>query len=428
MKTLRSCILILLCGIIAGYLLLVAVFLVPARSMSGNAAESAAIFAAEGDYPNPLGARNTMLDNYTDALMLGHAAYPGTESPFEKAALSYRLGTGNESTVDDFIQLYASPGGAAQTERIGYARYWHGYLLVLRPLFAILNYPQMRILNLVCQCLLFVLLAALLCRKAPACVLPFLFTALLFVPSAVNRSLQFSSDSYVMMLSLLALLLFQPRLRRANGFVPFFLLVGMLTAYLDLLTFPTVTLTMPLCLAYVLERDSRDTLVKRLRFLLLCCVGWGVGYAGMWAGKWLIVAVFEGRSALSTVWETISFRTGTEVSWGNPSRLATLRTNIVALASNVALSVCLLATTAVYVVGCLRRKVPFGRMLREGIPFVCLCLLPVLWTLVLSNHSQIHRWFTFRNLAPVAFIVLSFLGLLLQRPRAAEESPPDGLL
>ena len=65
----------------------------------------------------------------------------------------------------------------------------------------------------------------------------------------------------------------------------FFLIVGILTSYFDFLTYPVVTLGIPLCCYFLLESDRLWNNIKRLTGF---SVSWAIGYAGMCAAKWVI--------------------------------------------------------------------------------------------------------------------------------------------
>lgn len=58
---------------------------------------------------------------------------------------------------------------------LGYARYWHGYLVVLKPLLLLLDYADIRILNMIVQLLLLVwLIVSMIEIDRKKYVLPFI--------------------------------------------------------------------------------------------------------------------------------------------------------------------------------------------------------------------------------------------------------------
>lgn len=131
---------------VTGLLLLILVYFLPTAPMEAHMAESVETFRREGTYPvTDIMGVDTRLDNYTDALMLLSAAYPGVESILEKALKVYRYTDAFDT--DPTLTLIAHYGDGMPAETIAYERYWHGYLLTLKPALSVLNYGQIRLFN-----------------------------------------------------------------------------------------------------------------------------------------------------------------------------------------------------------------------------------------------------------------------------------------
>ena len=43
------------------------------------------------------------------------------------------------------------------------------------------------------------------------------------------------------------------------------------------------------------------------------------------------------------------------------------------------------------------------------LPILVISIYPILWYIVLANHSYMHFWFTYRSLGVTVFAVLSFM-------------------
>ena len=43
-------------------------------------------------------------------------------------------------------------------------------------------------------------------------------------------------------------------------------------------------------------------------------------------------------------------------------------------------------------------------------PILLIGLMPFIWYMILKNHSQIHCWFTYRNLSITVYVILVFIG------------------
>ena len=141
-----TCLGCVLLSVLIGLLLLLAVYCIPARLVQDECYESLPVLLEEDTYPlDPYSGRK--LDNYTDSTILLEVAYPGEESVLDQAVNVYteRLEL-SSSPFKSFMSIYSETGES--TAPYEYARYWHGYLVFLRPLFAKLNYPQIRQFNL----------------------------------------------------------------------------------------------------------------------------------------------------------------------------------------------------------------------------------------------------------------------------------------
>ena len=398
-----------------GLLLLLAVYGIPARLMQDECYESFPVLLEENTYPLDTYSGRT-LDNFTDSTMFLEAAYTGEESVLEQAVNVYsaRLET-SSNPYTSFVSIYSENGES--TAPYEYARYWHGYLVFLRPLFAKLNYPELRQLNLIVQYTLLLVLLCLIQKRQPSFLLPFLLTVLFLAPTAIGRVLEYSSVYYILLLFLL-LLLWNPkgRITEENVWL-LFLFAGIATAYFDYLTAPTLTLTIPLCLLYV-RRAGRGTWKQNAALFLRCCFVWGFGYAGMWGAKWILALLFQGRDFLSSLGKRMWLYTGPSIRGHIVTPLRALQINLQELFKDRDLVVlcaglaCLLLAAAV----CRRRHID-RKCLADALWVLLPVLIPLVWTIVLKNHVKRHYWFTYRTLTPLILCPLCALSVLAAKGR-----------
>ncbi len=107
-----------------------------------------------------------------------------------------------------------------------------------------MNLNSIRVLNMYAQLALVLLVAALMVRRGLSRYLPALFAAYASLcPAAVMQSLQYSTAFYVAFGAMAVLLAADGRLNDSL----FFMAVGMLTSFVDFLTYPIATLGLPLC-------------------------------------------------------------------------------------------------------------------------------------------------------------------------------------
>ena len=143
---------------------------------------------------------------------------------------------------------------------------------------------------------------------------------------------------------------------------------------------------------------------------------WGIGYAGMWAGKWVMGSLLTGTNLFADALQVVSERTSHEVYDEKISVIfAVLRNGyIYANLLGVLLAAVLVIWIGYYLLRYRRNIKNSGWWL-----YVLVACGPVVWYCVTANHSYIHYWFTFRDLA-VTFFALSMIPEALCRNRKME--------
>lgn len=419
MKTLGKSALILLISLILGFLLLFAVYHIPARFTVDECVESAPYFTESGEYPTETYSQR-LLDNYADCVMLLEASYLGEESALEQVVNSYHNTIQDSNPYYSFRRMYS--GSKKEILSTSYARYWHGYLTVLRPLFTKLNYQQIIQINLWGQYILLLLVLFMVCRKAPSCLFPLIITVLFLAPSAIGRCLEYS-PAYIITLLFLLLFLWNPggRINEKNVWV-LFLSAGILCGYFDLLTAPSLTLTIPLCFVCV-QRAGSGSWKQNAGLFLRCCFVWLFGYAGMWAGKWILTALFEGSDFLHAIWERIWMYTGPTLEGKYIAPLTALGKNLTELFKIIDLDIFAVVFAGILIIAVVhdRRRIS-KRSSSDALLVFLPALIPVVWVLLLKNHSHRHYWFVYRSLVPLIFCPLCALNTLRNPETAAARS------
>lgn len=137
---------ILISGILAGTIFLWLAFLIPDKLIYEHGAESVEIFTGEGLYPFVGNTPAEELDNWTDSLMIHTACYQKEDaSALESAVAAYRPVYQDADPITSFrMDVKGIDNGMEITS---YARYWHGYLVFLRPLLFFMDYQGIRALT-----------------------------------------------------------------------------------------------------------------------------------------------------------------------------------------------------------------------------------------------------------------------------------------
>lgn len=343
----------------------------------------------------------TTLDNYTDAIILSELHYNDKKhSAIEKSMRVYGKYNGNDP-VESLLNIKNN-----KEKVTSYERYWHGNLVILKPLFMLLDYSSIRILNFVIQVLLLILIFKLMIKKGlKKYVVPLIISFLLINPIVISLSLQFSAVYYIILISIILLLYFKEKIIKYNLFPYFFLIIGMLTSFFDFFTYPIATIGVPL--AFVLAFDDNDKKDKKYIFKLIlkmaiCCVSWIFGYAAMWFAKWAISSIILHENVIADSLNQVFFRTGVS----NYTRIDVLTKNIKVYA-RTAYYVIFIMILVYYVVRFIKNRNELNKNnIAMLIPYGIISMMPIVWYLAISNHSYIHFWFTHR-----ALVVLFVAGL-----------------
>lgn len=415
---------ILLLGVLAGLVLITAVYALPTERMRANAQSAAALLTQEGAYPllyggsslrmdpgnytDPkvflLNSRGTARDNVTDALMLNTACYQDEGTLLERAMRSAHAAyDGISFEIAAFSGCMAGDEGSISD---GYARYWHGYLVVLKPLLLLLDYTQIKLLNVLCMVtLLAAVIVAMWKRGRRTDLELWLYTLLFTVPVVIPFCMQYCTVTYTM---LAAMLIAVCRIRDLSSLRVgrFFLLIGMVTAYVDFLTFPLMALGLPL--VYLLNGSMDMSLPEKLKKVVSCGLSWAFGYVGMWGSKWVLASLILGENIIGDAIGQVLYRSSSVPDAGGAS-ISSIR----ALASNLScftnVYFLLLIAGGIVIVWILRRRTRSGWSWQDCIPYLCICVVPFLWAVIFRNHSYGHGSFTYRMFTMAIYGGMSML-------------------
>ncbi|MDE7223661.1 MAG: hypothetical protein K2O34_07785 [Acetatifactor sp.] len=380
-------------GALLGALLLSLAFYLPVREE--YAAASYAVLDKEGWYPAaPIMSKS--LDTYFHSLLPG-VLDNNTDSIMLYTALDQSEGSG-------LIRAMNMYNAYMQKD---YSYYWHGYVILLRPLLYFMDYSDLRLLNCGLQLLLLILLTGEVWRRRG---LPYALAALtsymLLMPVAMALSLQFTWVFYIAMGGALLLTYRGDKMLENGRYLYCFLALGMLTSFLDLLTYPLFTWGVPLVWWLAMRSDCSGA-VKRLRQVVSTGLCWILGYGGMWLGKWVLATLVLRRNVIREAVEEIFLRTGVEdelQSWGLAERWEAVYTNWKHY-EYIIYAILLLAWLIWIVVRSLGKN---WKATANSCAYALTGLSAFVWYMVLSNHTGGHHFFAYRNfgVSVLAFLLL----------------------
>lgn len=408
----------IICSVLAGTLLLTAVYSIPLSSVENNVKSSAGIFEHDKSHDTLFNWCSSTLDIYTDSYMFSEATYNGDESALTKAMASYYSRIGENNVLDSFIDHNIN--NVEYDNKVGYSRYWHGYLLFLKPLLLLFDYTGIRIINTIVQCVLTGWLLLLLHKSGlKFLIIPYLITVSFLMPITCFMCMQFSSCFYIFTITSIVLLS-KNKINNEKTAVLIFAFSGTATAFFDFLTFPITTFGIPVVIYLCLR--LKQPCKKILKKICIVFVSWLVGYAGMWFSKWVVASIILQKNVITEGMTSVSTRTsqvtpGTDSILNKIPLIGAFVRNFRALFFTPATLV-FFAFLIIMVILIVRKKhinkLPKTESRKLIIPFAVIGVLPILWYMFTVNHSSIHYMITFRTAVVLIFAICSYLSTVYQ--------------
>lgn len=332
--------------------------------------------------------------------MLNNALYRPYDSSTKNAMLNSYVYYEEEGMVGSLVRFLAD--GPTGGKTVDYSRYWHGYLVYLIPGLVFFTVGELKVLMMVVQMLLFSLCLYEFGKRD--FLYAVLFTAVVLFINPVTTVLTFQdADIYIIMMLFTYLFLREREwVKQKERWKYLFALNGMLTAFMDFFTYPLVAIGIPLLAFLIVEelhwKKGMVVVGKSLFF-------WMSGYAGMWIGKWVMTWLLTGYNAIAEGVDSVKYRTtGTysdvELTYGYVLKCIWDAIN----------------EPPMWIMLILPLVVAGGYIWRERyaislngekafslIPVFVVALLPFIYYFMVRNHTAIHPWLEYRELAVTLF-------------------------
>lgn len=379
--------------------LIIASYSIPQSWIKSNIITSEQLIQNEGLYPQFFDNSFFMLDNYTDALMFNISASADTKSLVQSAI--------------DNPYCIANEGVAVAGEKMAnnitqdlsfnhYGRYWQGYQVFLRPVLIFMDYVGIRIMNYILLIMLTVWCCVLMWKKLSYKIALLFLVSLLFINfPIVPLSMQFSTCFYISFLSMIVLFKMPNFTKCFSHAATTFFVIGGVTAYLDFLTTPQLTLGFPLIIYMFLKEQKKSIYVVLLSFF------WVLGYGGIWASKWCLGTIITKRNFFIEALNQVQYRSIGEIEVNENSFFFEYRYYLLILVILFMLLFVLLYKKA-------------GRGLNIYKSYIYLLLISLIvpvWFVFIRNHSIEHLWFTWRALSLTLFSGLLYLYYTIDRKK-----------
>lgn len=396
------------------FVLLLGACALPAQPVLEHVYDSAQTIQQEGLYPEYFGFKLFQMDNYTDTIMLFEAAAMGEQDPLTAMMTATAYNVDNFETMAGDLAVYCertiplSTGAqkAVQLVPFSYARYWHGYLIWLRPLLLVTDITGVRVVQYLVLAALFAAVAVLLRRRCGLrAAVWFAVSQLLVTAFWVPHQVQFFTCFAVAYAGCVWVL---AKPRRSDDVCLALLVLGVVTSFCDLLVTPVLTLGLPL-VCWLLEPQQRLRAgTRQCGIVVGGSLTWGVGYLLCWASKWVLAGLVTGQNVIADALHQVGVRTaadswhGMELTWGN-----ILHFVYTTLAGKHLFWPLVLAV--VLLLALFAASIRDRQQLARALPLGLCALMTPAWFIVLRTHSIQHGWFTWRALGLTVFAGLAFL-------------------
>ena len=377
-------------------------------------------------------------DNYADCILTNIIYHIDSENILTSVLSASYYNPDGEEVNESFSYAVNNPANVSGNDKVvpnvDYSRYWHGSMVLLRPLFMFFDIRMIRMILGIMILLLTVWFLYLLIREK------YLFFACCYVVGLISVSawmcgfcVEYTMPFLVMAVELPVLFLLMTR--KVNNEkdeyqekILWCVLAasGIVTAFLDFLTAETLTFTVAYML-YLVMRNKRGQIrgFKKECVRMIKSGGvWGIAYTLMFFLKWIMACIFLGKDAFMDALRQAAFRmngdatlgnvTGAETVsdserifgalWRNFACLLPFRDSMKVQTTVIALVVTVVVAFCIWYLFRTKKVNDINRL------FGILAIIPVGRFIALNNHSYIHFFFTYRALLVTVVVLIYVLG------------------
>ena len=391
-------------------------------------------------------------DNYADCI-LTNIIYHIDQNNLAESILSASY----YNPEDEGVQTsFAYAVGSKVEPNVDYSRYWHGSMVLLRPLFIIFDIAEVRMVLGILILIMTVWFEVLLFKNHYSVFGVCYGIGLILVSVWMCAfCVEYAMPFVVMSVELPVLFALLTRAyekedvqndkvkrdehklgnqkadeHKSDNFKPEVILwavlacAGIVTAFVDFLTTETITFTMAYVLYLIVKNrhSQMGTVKEELIYLVKSGIVWLVSYGLMIALKWVLALIVLGKDAFFNALSQAALRisgdatlgnvTGAEVVsdyerisgalWRNIGCIYPFKST---MSYGTAMIFILLVGLVVFSIWYLFREKAKSCINKV---MVMVSLIPVLRFLVLNNHSYIHFFFTYRALL-VSVVVIMYI-------------------
>lgn len=401
---------------------LILISFIPKKLLTVNVKKSAEILCFEGERKKiyTLG-KTKITDNSTDAIMLNIIYSIDNKNIFDSIMKCRRnfLPNLNQEVKEDLIgdlpfegndfsmtnELKNMLDGKNQTV-YEYARYWHGYIVILRFMLILFDIIKIRIIIEGILILLLILLSYFVYKRTNIKIaLSILLAFTLMDLFAWYTTIQ---GMFVMIIAVIVSILVATKKVNDKNLNLCLFITGAFTVYFDFLTTPLITFLLPI-IVYNLVNDNNYSAIKTcIEFVKSICM-WGIGYIATWATKWIIVDCVCHTKILELSIKQIIFRIGA-IKYTVPNNILFLSIfNNIYYSLNIFNIIIIILCWAFDIY---KLEVEGRSFLncKNKIVYYLTILVTLGWYIVIKEHSAHHFFFTYKTmLIPILDLMLIVL-------------------
>ena len=347
--------------------------------------------------------RHTMVDAYGDLCHLGILYLEDNKHPYKSFI---------EMNKDSQLLLKITTGGHFSDIEFDsdYSRYWHGHLLILKPLLTFFTMNTIYIIYFIVLLITFLILLLSILKHSKL-----LGVIMTLGISSINLFMVSRCDNffYVMMITMISSIIIVKMYEEKSKNVDLlFLINGILSCCFDMLSGGTLAVTIPLFIYIYLHildgKKIKFSLFIRYIFL------WLFGFMFAFIMKWILLVIHYHGGFREHVLEPMKVRIGS----GDQGRFSVFFDSINGVLHYI-------FPYDLYIIKYLfigLGMISFFYLLKEKrtrknyIYLLLICLIPFIRYFLLAEHSNYHNYFTYRAFLPnimftLLFICLAFINI-----------------
>lgn len=377
---------------------LVLVTMLPDKTVKEHCKKIAESYASEKTIiPEiKMGINNTMLDNYANAKSVSIIYALDRERPLSSVMEAKYYEEDMKSMTQCLVDLV---NGNEETNQ-EYTRYWHGYIVILKPLLMLFNEKGVYIFIGIILLSLILLIIKELWKIDKRAIIAFIIGLYMITIWVVPICFEYM---WAMIVSFVISLIV---LKKDNGenkkIYYYFWITGILTCFFDFLTVELLTVLLPLM--FILIKRNKEKKLGNLKeiiiFIIKSLIIWGLGYMLMFIAKWIIASIILRRNCIVEAIEKAGVRINGDVVGLSSNKLwiGALKKNFDNLQPIFYVRkkyiIYVLIPTITIIMLLINRYKDKNMFYLYGM--LILGLIPYIRYSILLNHSYRHYFFTFR--------------------------------